>query len=104
MSHNSLEGNLMTTSTPYRDWLLSRGHQNTLLSYLVKCHGRFVRSFKFTYPWIFDTANLPRETSVTLLNTVSPGKRAIYHGESVPCNLNFCNKLHFPVALSQNVL
>lgn len=29
---------------------------------------------------------LPRETSVTLLNTVSNGKRPIYHGESVRCN------------------
>ena len=39
-----------------------------------------------TYPWIFNTGNLPREASVTLLNTVSRGKKAIYHGKSAPCN------------------
>ena len=42
-----------------------------------------------TYPWIFNTGNLPREASVTLLNTVSRGKRAIYHGKSSPCNRTY---------------
>ena len=35
---------------------------------------------------------LPRETSVTLLNTVflvSRGERAISHGKSAPCNLTY---------------
>ena len=34
--------------------------------------------------------NLPREASVTLLNTVSRGKKAIYHGQSSPCNRTYC--------------
>ena len=42
-----------------------------------------------TYPWIFYTGNLPREASVTLLNTLSRGKKAIYHGKSAPCNRTY---------------
>ena len=38
-------GNLITTSTQYPNWLLYLGHQNTLPTYHVKCHGRFVWSF-----------------------------------------------------------
>ena len=37
--------------------------------------------------------NLPRETSVTLLNTVSYGRRAISHGKSAACNRTY-NILH----------
>ena len=35
-----------------------------------------------TYPWVFNTRNLPQETSVILLNTVSRGKRARQRGRS----------------------
>ena len=33
--------------------------------------------------------NLPRQTSVTLLNTVSYGRRAISHGKSAACNRTY---------------
>ena len=33
---------------------------------------------------LFNTGNVPWETSVTLLNTVSHGKRAISHGKKCP--------------------
>ena len=52
-----------------------------------------LRMIFLTYPWIFNTGNLPRETSVTLLNTVSHGKRTIYHGESAPCNRTYRSKI-----------
>ena len=48
--------------------------------------------FLFAYSWRFNTGKLPRETSVTLLNTVSRGKRAVYHGKSAPCNRTLCKK------------
>ena len=42
-------------------------------------------SSDLTYPRIFNIGNLPWETSVTPLNTVARGKRAIYHSKSAPC-------------------
>ena len=68
-----------------RDWLSYRGQQKTPANYHVKCDGRFLCSF-FTYPWIFNTGNFPRESLVTHTNTISRGKRVIYQGKSVPCN------------------
>ena len=50
-----------------------------------------------THPWIFYTGNLPREASVTLLNTVSRGKKAIYHGKSAPCNRTYCISRKKPI-------
>ena len=38
-----------------------------------------LRVIFLTYPWIFNTENLPRETSVTLLNAVSRGRKTISH-------------------------
>ena len=85
--------NLIISSTQCSNWLLQLGHQNTLPSWNVKCHARFVCFFFFfTYSWIFNMGKLPRETSVTLLNTVSRGKRAVYHGKSAPCNRTLCIK------------
>ena len=49
-----------------------------------------LRVIFLTYPWIFNTGNLPRETSVTLLNAVSRGKKAISHVKSAPCNRTYC--------------
>ena len=43
-----------------------------------------LRVIFLTYPWIFNTGNLPRETSVTLLNAVSLGKRALSHVKKCP--------------------
>ena len=46
------------------------------------------------YPWIFNTGNLPREMSVTLLNPVSGGKRTIYQDKSAPCNRTYTLNLN----------
>ena len=48
-----------------------------------------LRVIFLTSPWIFNTGNLPRETSVTLLNAVSRGKRAISTLKSAPCNRTY---------------
>ena len=53
--------------TEYRDWLFYLGHPNTIAT-MLNVMGA---SIFLTYPWIFNTGNLPREMSVTLLNTVS---------------------------------
>ena len=54
------------------------GYPNTPAINHVKCHGRFLVLF-FTYPWIFYSGNIPRESSVAYTNKISRGK-------SVPCN------------------
>ena len=43
----------------------------------------------FTYTWIFNMGNLPREMLVTLLNTVSRGRTAISHGKSAACSRTY---------------
>ena len=48
-----------------------------------------LRMIFLTYPWVFKRGNLARETSVTPLNTVSRGKRAIYQGNSALCNRTY---------------
>ena len=72
---------MCSCQTEHSDWLL-----NTIVAY----HGKWALHVIFlTYPWIVNTENLPRETSVTLLDTVflvSRGERAISHGKSAPCN------------------
>ena len=55
-----------------RDCPSYREQQKTLANYHVKCHGRFLCSF--TYPWIFQTGNLPLESLVTHTNTISSVK------------------------------
>ena len=62
-----------------------------------------LRVIFLTYPWIFNTGNLPRETSVILLNTVSRGKRAIYPGKSAPCNRTYWFQISGHERASDNV-
>ena len=85
--------NSIITSTQCSNWLLHLGIKTPFQVGTLNVMGAlFVCFFFFTYSWIFNTGKLPRETSVTLLNTVSRGKKAVYHGKSAPCNPTLCIK------------
>ena len=88
--------NLIINSTQCSYWLLhldiKTPFQVGTLNVMGASSVFFFFFFFFTYSWIFNTGKLPRETSVTLLHTVSRGKRAVYHDKSVPCNRTLCIK------------